>query len=242
MFDVMTSSLTDFGHRMEGGSNVVINTTKERVIKEADDAIRYNYRTFVVSANYIRLAKKLLEGTTIKIAAPFAYPGGDILKEVKRYEMEAIIDAGCDSVDGVVNHSFIKDGNWGAIEEELCYLVECAHKCREDIEVKFIVDCAYVTDEELIKTAKIIKSSGADFIKTGTGWRPESGATRAQIKLIRETVGPDFGIKGTGFLTGTAQGVVALLNAGANIIGTDPIAAMNDYLDYQQKVISGKLF
>ncbi len=242
MFDVMNSSLTDFGHVFEGGGNVVINTSRAKVIKEADDAIRYNYRTFVVSANYVKLAKELLQGTTIRVCAPFAYPGGDILKEVKKYEISALIAEGCDTIDGVVNHSFIKDGNWGAIEEELCYLVESAHKERKDIEVKFIVDCAYVTDEELIHTAKLIKASGADYIKTGTGWRNESGATRAQIKLIRETVGPDFGIKGTGPLTLTAQGVVALLNAGSNIIGTDPLYALAEYDEYRDKYINGKLF
>lgn len=241
MFDVLNSSLRDFGQVFEGGSQVGVWTTKAKVEKEAHDAIMYNYRSFVISNPHIKLARELLANTGIRICSAFSYPFGGVPLEIKKYEMAKVIEYGCDSIDGVVNHSYLKMKENAAFQEELCELVEYGKSLKKDIEIKFIVDCGYVTDEELIVASKAIQAAKADFIKTGTAWGEASGANLHHIKLIRETVGPDMGIKAVSNLTTSACGVVALLNAGANIMGTDPTYAMEDFLPYQEKMRNGTL-
>ncbi len=239
MFDVLNSTLRDFGNVFEGGNQLGVFTTPDRVEKECDEAIRYNYRSFVVCNSYVKLAKKLLENTGVRVCGAFSYPLGSMDIKAKKYELAQLVEFGCDSVDGVVNHCYLKTGEHNAFQEELTELTEYGKSLKKDLEVKFIVDCGYVTDEELIFAAKAVKAAKADYFKTGTGWSETSGASRHQIKLIRETVGPDFGIKGTGMLTMSAAGVVALLNAGSDIIGTDPVYAIADFPAYQEKIRNG---
>jgi deoxyribose-phosphate aldolase len=90
---------------------------------------------------------------------------------------------------------------------------------KKDIEIKFMVEISYLEDKELVTAAKIVKESGADFIKTGTGWAPWGPSIR-QIKLIRETVGPDFGVKASGMeVEGDIYNFMAYVEAGASRFG-----------------------
>jgi deoxyribose-phosphate aldolase len=163
--------------------------------------------------------------------------------EAKKVEIEKLIELGADTIDGVINLSFLKSGMLVELEKELCELVAFAHKCRVDIEVKFIVESIYYTDEDLVTAAQLIKKSGADFIKTQTGWAPP-GPTPRQIRVLREAVGPDYGIKGCARSTGSIDGAVEFFEAGATIIGeTAPrvIEALETYQEMRrQKLASGK--
>jgi deoxyribose-phosphate aldolase len=84
--------------------------------------------------------------------------------------------------------------------------------------VKIIIETGYLTDKEKVLAAKLVKASGADFVKTSTGFGP-GGATVADVKLLREVVGPDFGVKASGGIKTRAQ-AEALVKAGANRIGS----------------------
>jgi deoxyribose-phosphate aldolase len=218
MFDVMAYNPNTFGKLFEGGSGVLSFHSPETVELGAAEAIKYNIRTICTSCNFIPLYKKFLEGTDIMVGGVFSYPWGDMSIEAKKAELTKVIELGADTLDGVINLSYLKSGMMYELEKELCELVAFARNQKAGIEIKFIVECIFVTDEELCAAARLIKKSGADFIKTQTGWAPP-GPTARQIRLIREAVGPDFGIKGCARSTGTIEGAVEFFEAGANIIG-----------------------
>jgi deoxyribose-phosphate aldolase len=217
MINFMDLNREDLGRLFEAGNGVTTYHTPENIELGAEEAKKYGYRAYIVSSNFLPFLKRLLVGTEILVGATFSYPWGDMNIESKKIEIKKIIELGAETIDGVINMSFLKSGYLNELEIELNELVSFAKKQRNDIEIKFIVECMYLTDEELVTVSKMIKNCGADYIKTTSGW-PPLGATPRQIKLIRQTVGLDFGIKGCG-LTSSVEGCMAFFDAGADIIG-----------------------
>lgn len=174
MFDVMALTRESFGKLFEGGSGVLGFHNQETVELGAAEAIQYNISTVCTSSNFIPLYRQLLSGTDIMAERVFSYPWGDISLEAKKVELARVIDLGADTVDSVINLSFLKSGMMHELESELSELVAFARKRKADIEIKFIVECIFVTDAELAADARLIKKSGVNFIKTQTsGRRPD---------------------------------------------------------------------
>jgi len=240
MFDIMSMTRETFGKLFEGGSGVLGFHSPESVELGAAEAIKYNIRSVCTSCNFIPLYKKYLIGTDIKVGGVFSYPWGDMSFEAKKVEIAKDIDQGADTLDGVINLSYLKSGMLNELEKELCDLIEFARKIKTGMEIKFIIECIFVTDEELITASKLIQKSGADYVKTQTGWAPP-GPTARQIRLIREAVGPDFGIKGCARSTGTIDGAVEFFEAGANIIGEAAPRVIQGLEHYQEMRRKAKL-
>ena len=234
MFDVMAMTRESFGKLFEGGSGVLGFHSPETIELNAAEAIKYNIRTICTSCNFIPLYKKFLAGTDIMVGGVFSYPWGDMSIEAKKIEIAKDIELGADTLDGVINLSYLKSGMMYELEKELSELVAFARNKKADIEMKFIVECIFVTDEELAAASKLIKKSGANYVKTQTGWAPP-GPTARQIRLIREAVGPEFGIKGCARSTGTIEGAVEFFEAGANIIG-EAAPRVVEGLEYYQEM------
>jgi len=235
-------SILDFdkkslGNLFEAGDGICTYHTPELIELIAYEAVRYNYRSICTSANYIGDYKRLVAETGIKIIGMVAYPYGDVSMESKKLEIEMVIDNGCDAIDVVVNMSYLKSNRFEEFREEVFMLVDYTRSLKKDIEMKPLVETVLCTDEQLVFASQVVKDSGADFIKTQTGWFP-IGLSLRQLKIIKETVGPDFGIKACGALTETVQGIAASLKAGADIIGGNGIRIIEDlefYQDYLRK-------
>jgi len=215
--DILNLTKENAGRLFEAGNGVTTYHTPENIELGVEEAKKYGYRAYIVSSNYLPLLEKLLSGTKILIGSVFSYPWGDMNIESKKTEIQKIIELGAETIDGAINMSFLKSGYINKLENELNEIVDFARNQRNDIEIKFIAECMYLTDNELITAAKIIKNSGANYIKTTSGW-PPLGAMPRQIKIIREAVGPAFGIKGCG-PTSSVEGCMEFFDAGADIIG-----------------------
>ncbi|MCL2163088.1 MAG: hypothetical protein FWH55_01570 [Oscillospiraceae bacterium] len=232
MFNLMSHTKESFAKLFECG--ITPFTTPADIELFMAEALKYGYRTVLSVSNDLEHYKRLLKGSDIKLGGLFAYPSGEMCIESKKCELQKLIEGGCSTVDGVINMSFLMSHEYERLLEETRGLVQFAKGLCEDIEIKFIIECALLNDndEELIKGSKIIKESGAHYVKMDTGWIPPGGNLR-QLKIIREAVGPDFGVKFCGALAASTQGSVAAFETGADIIGEVPVKVIENFDNYK---------
>lgn len=182
--------------------------------KLCDEAIKYNFYSVCINPCYIKIAKDFLENSDIKITTVISFPLGASSIYVKIKEAEDAILNGADEIDMVMNIGMFKSGNYDYIYEEISSIKKTIGK---NI-LKVIIETSLLNDEEKIKASKIVKKSGADFVKTSTGFS-QGGATKEDILLIRKTVGDNFGIKASGGIKSYEQ-ALELIKAGATRIGS----------------------
>lgn len=202
------------------------NVTESEIKQLCKDAIKYKFGGVCVNPFYIKLCKEILTKakSKAKVIGVVGYPLGCNKTETKIFEARQCINDGADELDVVMNISAFKSGKYGFVKEEIKKIVSAAKAAaakaaKKDIIVKIIIETGYLTREEIIKACKIVKQAGADFVKSGTGWsKPAEPQT---ISLMRKVVGKGkgLGIKAAGGIR-TASQMLALIKAGANIIGT----------------------
>lgn len=178
------------------------------------EARTHHFCAVCVNGCWVELARHLLEGTDVKVATVVGFPLGAMDGDAKRYETEVAIDAGAQEIDMVLNVGRLKDGESERLLREMRDVVEAA----DERPVKVIIETCLLTDEEKKTACKLILESGARFVKTSTGFS-QGGATLDDVRLLRETVGPDFGVKASGGIR-DATTALAMIEAGANRIGT----------------------
>ena len=137
------------------------------------------------------------------------------LADVKAYETRRAIFDGAREIDMVINIGALKSGDDCAVEYDMRAVVEAAHE--EGVLVKTIIETALLTDEEKVRACLAAKRAGADFVKTSTGFA-KSGATVADVALMRRTVGSEMGVKAAGGVKGISD-ARAMVEAGATRIG-----------------------
>ena len=136
------------------------------------------------------------------------------LTKTKVDEAALAIKEGATEIDMVINVGMLKAGHDDYVKEEIKLLKEVAGK----LVLKVIIETCLLTDEEKVRVCKLAKEAGADFVKTSTGFST-GGATAHDVKLMRETVGPEMGVKASGGVR-THEDLLAMVEAGANRIGT----------------------
>src|SRR5262245_16910193 len=167
----------------------------ERLCAEARE---YRFFSVCVNGSRVELARHLLEDSGVKVATVVGFPLGAMESDVKRFETEAAIDAGAQEIDVVLNIGKLKDRDDQFVRRELLDIVEAA----EERTVKVILETCLLTREEKIRACHLVVESGAHFVKTSTGFST-SGATIEDLQLLRETVGPKFGVKASGGIRDT---------------------------------------
>lgn len=197
--------------------------TREDVIQFCNDAKSHHFATVVVFPFWVPVAARELSGSDVKAATVIGFPFGANGRAVKLYEARAAVSNGAAEIDVVMNISAMKSGEYGIVEREIREMVDTTRALgmTEDAKrtfIKIIIEGYYLTDDEKRIACKIIKDAGADFVKTSTGVAP-GGATVEDIRIIREVVGPDMGVKAAGGIRTPAQ-AMSMLDAGANRIGT----------------------
>ena len=184
-------------------------------------ALRYGFAAVCFAPRHVELATRLLGGSNVKIATVAGFPNGDTLSQAKAYETRAAIEAGAQEVDMVIAIGAARDGDWATVERDIAAVVEAA---RGRALVKVILETAYLTDAQKIAVCRIARDAGADFVKTSTGFAPTS-ATIADVKLMRQTVGPNMGVKAAGGIRDLPT-ALAMLEAGANRLGCSASVAI----------------
>ena len=189
----------------------------ERLCREAKE---HGFYAVCVNGSWVELARHSLDGTEVKVASVAGFPLGAMETDAKRFETEAAIDAGAHEIDVVINVGRLKDGDNNYVLRELRDIVEAA----DERPVKVILETCLLTEEEKIRACKLVVESGAQFVKTSTGFS-KGGATLEDVKLLRRQVGSDFGVKASGGIR-DAFAALAMIEAGATRLGTSNGAAI----------------
>jgi len=193
--------------------------------KLCGEAREYRFYGVCVNGSRVELARHFLEGTGVKVVCVAGFPLGAASGDVKRYETEAAVDEGAHEIDVVLNLGRLKDGDNATVLRELRDVVEAA----DDRPVKVILETCLLTREEIIRACRLAVESGARFVKTSTGFGA-GGATVEDVKLLREIVGPGFGVKASGGIR-DAQTALAMIEAGATRLGTSAgVAIMRGFV------------
>ncbi|ALS36237.1 deoxyribose-phosphate aldolase [Enterococcus rotai] len=188
---------------------------EEDVLRIIEEAKKYEFFSVCINPCWVALAKEHLAGTSVDVCTVIGFPLGANTSEVKAYEATDAINNGATEVDMVINVGALKSKQYKKVLKDIQAVVEAA---KGKALVKVIIETALLTDEEKIKVCELAKESGADFVKTSTGFST-GGATVADVTLMRKTVGPDMGVKASGGIHNEAE-AKAMIDAGATRIGT----------------------
>ena len=189
------------------------DATAAQVLKLCDEAKQYGFASVCVNPSRIALAADALKGTDVTPCCVVGFPLGAIPTESKAAETAVAVKNGAREIDMVIDVGRAKDGDWAYVEADIAG-VKAA--CGEAL-LKVIIETCLLTDDEKVQACLAAKRAGADFVKTSTGFS-KAGATVADVKLMRETVGPDMGVKAAGGIHNRAE-AEAMIAAGATRIG-----------------------
>ncbi len=187
--------------------------TRADVLRIAQEAKRYRTASVCVNSCWAKTVKQALLGTGVKTCCVVGFPLGAMATAAKAAEAKLAVADGADEIDMVINVGFVKGGEWDAVEADIAAVVEAA----EPAIVKVIIETCLLTDAEKAQACRAAKAAGAAFVKTSTGFST-GGATVADVALMRQTVGPDMGVKASGGIR-SRETAEAMIAAGATRIG-----------------------
>lgn len=190
------------------------DATEAQIEKLCQEAAEYHFKSVCINPAWVAKAKDLLKDSDSLVCTVIGFPLGANTTAVKVFEAQEAVKDGADEIDMVINISRAKDGDWDYVAEDIKAVVNAVDK---NITTKVIIETSLLTEEEIQTVSKIVKESGADFVKTSTGFST-GGATIKDVKLMREAVGPDFDIKASGGVSNYEE-AIAMIDAGATRIG-----------------------
>ncbi len=190
------------------------DSTQEMVDRIVEEAKAYDFASVCVNPTWVSYVAKALEGTTIATCTVVGFPLGASTTATKAFETRDAIANGAQEIDMVINIGALKSGDLDLVEQDIHAVVEAS----QGRLVKVIIEACLLTDDEKVTACQLAVKAGADFVKTSTGFST-SGATLADVALMRQTVGDQIGVKAAGG-TRTYEDAQAFIKAGANRIGT----------------------
>lgn len=179
------------------------------------EAAEHGFATVCVNPLYVALAANLLHGTPVAVCTVAGFPLGATPTPVKRFEALQVLDDGAVEVDMVIPIGRLKAGQHDVVRDDIYALAQLCHE--QGALLKVILENALLTDDEKVSACRLAVEAGADFVKTSTGFA-RSGATVADVALMRQTVGPEIGVKAAGGIR-TYADALAMIEAGANRLG-----------------------
>lgn len=239
MFDIKKLTKESFGKYFEGtwGHQTLLYWLDEDLERGIQEAIKYNYRSYIGPVEFIPEAKKRLKGTGIKVLGPFSYPNGNYPTEDKIKQLERVMDLGADTCDGCLSMNDIKNHRWEKIEKEVEKIMDFAKNKNPNIEIKLIVEFGHLTDAEILQVAKICDKCKVDVLKMGTGWREGDGTSVRKVKLVKKNY-PNLRLKGVSGQFSLAN-IIDFLEAGVEIIGSSScdklLAEWDEYFEMKEK-------
>ena len=194
-------------------------STWEQIKALCDEGMKYGCASVCIPAAYVRQANDYV-GANLKVCTVIGFPNGYSTTEVKVFETEDAVRNGADEIDMVVNIGWVKDGRW---DELLSEIKAVKASCQGRI-LKVIVEACLLTEAEKIKMCQLVTQSGADYIKTSTGFST-GGATKEDVALFAKHIGPGVRIKAAGGIS-TLQDAQDFLDLGADRLGTSRIVKL----------------
>ena len=179
-----------------------------------EEAAEFDFMSVCIQPYWVKKAAAFLNDTDVKVCTVIGFPLGANTTEVKRFEAKEAVQNGAHEVDMVINIGALKDGDFETVKNDIYSI---AQAIKGQAILKVIIETALLTDEEIIKASELTKEAGADFVKTSTGFST-GGATIADVKLMRQTVGPSVGVKASGGVR-SYEDAMAFIEAGATRLG-----------------------
>lgn len=200
--------------------------TEEEVIAGCQLAKRYHVASVCVKPYHVRLAAELLRDSDVAVGTVVGFPHGSQTTETKVFEAKEAIANGAVELDMVINIGELRSGHADYVRQDVRAVVQAAQQSGKTVLVKVILENAYLTDEQKVLGCRLVEEAGADFVKTSTGFAP-SGATIADLKLMRASVGPRVQVKAAGGVR-TLDALLEVIDAGATRCGATATAAILD--------------
>jgi deoxyribose-phosphate aldolase len=189
-------------------------TTPEDVKRICREARDNGFASVCINPCYVKLVAGELKGTAVKTCTVIGFPLGANSTEVKAFEVKRAIEDGAQEVDMVINIGMLKAKEYDYVKKDIEAVVNAA---KGSALTKVIIETALLTDEEKVMACRLSKEAGADFVKTSTGFS-KWGAKVEDVRIMRETVGAEMGVKASGGVHGF-EDAVNIIEAGATRIG-----------------------
>ena len=193
--------------------------TWEEIKSICDDGMKYKTASVCIPPCYVKSAKEYVK-YSLKICTVIGFPNGYSTLETKLFETQNALNSGADEIDMVINLGDVKQKKFDVIEDEIR---EIKSVCKDKI-LKVIIETCLLADEEKIKMCEVISKSGADYIKTSTGFS-KSGATIHDVELFKNNISDSVKIKAAGGIS-SLEDAENFLKAGASRLGTSRIVKL----------------
>lgn len=187
--------------------------TWEEIRGILDDAMKYHTASACIPPSYVKRAAEYVNGR-LPICTVIGFPNGYSTTTTKVFETKDAVADGASEIDMVLNIGFLKDSRYDEIEAE----IRAVHEACGGRLLKVIIETCLLTDEEKIKMCELVTKAGAEFIKTSTGFS-KAGATFADVKLMKEHVGPGVKVKAAGGIS-SFDDAEKFIELGADRLGT----------------------
>ncbi len=198
---------------------LAVDATWDDIKQICDDGIKYKTASVCIPAAYVKQASEYAVGK-LAICTVIGFPNGYSTAAVKAFEAKNAVENGADEIDMVINVGYAKSGRFDEILNEI---KEVKAACGDKI-LKVIIETCLLTDEEKIEMCRVVTESGADFIKTSTGFS-KCGATREDIALFAKHIGPNVKMKAAGGIR-SFEDAEDYLNLGCERLGTSAIVKL----------------
>lgn len=198
------------------------DATEQQIIALCEEAAKYSFATVCIQPCWIQKAAEALKASEhVGITTVIGFPLGANSSSVKAFEAKQAVADGATEVDMVLNVGYLKDRLLSAVKSDIEAVV---HAVGSQAVVKVILETCYLTDEEIVLACQLAVEAGAHYVKTSTGFG-SGGATTHHIALMRETVGPNIGVKASGGIR-DYETAMAMIEAGASRIGASASVAI----------------
>ena len=193
-----------------------------------DDGMKYHTASVCIPASFVKQAKAYV-GDKLPICTVIGFPNGYSTTEAKCFEAANAVTGGADEIDMVINLGWVKDRKY---DEVLAEIQAVKAACNGKL-LKVIIETCLLTDEEKIEMCRVVTESGADFIKTSTGFS-KAGATFHDVELFAQHVGPNVKIKAAGGIS-SLQDAEEFIRLGASRLGTSRVVKLVKAMEAQEK-------
>ena len=191
----------------------------EDIQKIVEEGIHYGCASVCIPPSYVKQATEYAQGK-VKVCTVIGFPNGYNTTAVKCFEARNAVDSGADEIDMVVNLGWVKDGLYGQVLEEIRSV---KFSCGEHV-LKVIIETCLLTQEEKERLCQVVSESGADYIKTSTGFST-GGATKEDVALLREHTAPQVKVKAAGGIS-SKEDAEDFLALGADRLGTSRLVKL----------------
>lgn len=190
------------------------HASQEQIKQLCSEALDYEFASVCVNPGRVSLAAEILQGSPVAVCTVIGFPLGATTTLSKVFETRDAVANGASEIDMVLNIGALKEGDYAAVYSD----IKAVREGSQGRILKVILETGLLSKEEIVRGSILVKMAGADFVKTSTGFG-HGGASVEDVSIMREVVGPDFGVKASGGVR-DYETALAMIQAGASRIGT----------------------